>query len=140
MFTFIPVYIIGPYRASTPWDVERNIRAAEEAAYSVAAIGGTSHLTLAKVLVYPVCPHSMYRYFDKTGEDAYWLSATTDLLKRCRAALTINGWMSSTGALAEVEMAQLKEIPVFHLKNDNSGLLHLIHWALEEANKTERSV
>jgi hypothetical protein len=88
----IVVYIAGPYRASTPWEVERNIRRAEELAYEVASLGCV-----------PVCPHSMYRFFDRTLTDRAWLDICMELLERCDALLTVPGWEHSAGSRAEVD-------------------------------------
>lgn len=91
------VYIASKFRGATPWDVEQNIRRAEEAALQVARAG---HV--------PLCPHTMYRHFDKALPDEFWLAATIALLERCDAILMLPGWESSRGACAELERAQSK--------------------------------
>jgi hypothetical protein len=86
------VYIAGPYRGKTSWEVENNIRNAENAGFDVALLGAV-----------PVIPHTMYRHFNGTLEDDFWLRATLSLLKRCDAMLLIPGWRRSEGSLAEHE-------------------------------------
>lgn len=88
------IYIAGPYRGETPWHVEQNIRAAEVAGLEVARLGAV-----------PVIPHTMYRYFDKSLPDEFWLDATLHLLRACDAILMLPRWTESTGACAEREYA-----------------------------------
>lgn len=96
------VYVAGPYRGPNPWAVEQNIRLAEEVAFTVAQAGCT-----------PLCPHSMFRYFDKTLPDAFWLTATLELLDRCDVVLMVPGWRRSEGACDERKRAEEKGLPVF---------------------------
>lgn len=86
------VYIAGPYRASTPYQVERNIRAAEDLGLIVAYAGGV-----------PVIPHSMFRYFDGLLTDQYWLEATQTLMLECDRMVMLPGWETSEGSRAERE-------------------------------------
>lgn len=96
------VYIAGPYRAATPWQVEQNIRNAESVAYQVAGMG-----------VAILCPHTMTRYWDRSYTDQYWLEATLEMMRRCDAVVLVPGWESSTGTLGEVAEAEALGIPVF---------------------------
>lgn len=102
------VFVAGAYRARTAWGVERNIRKAEQLAFLVAEWGAV-----------PLCPHSMYRYFDKTLSDAFWLEATTELLLRCDAVMLCKEWEQSSGTLAEYARARNEGIPVFHQNRDD---------------------
>jgi len=89
------VYIAGPFRAETPWKVEQNIRRMEDVALEVAKIGAV-----------PLCPHTMYRYFDKSLPDEFWLDATVGLLLRCDAILMCGEWIRSAGSRNELEVAE----------------------------------
>lgn len=56
----------------------------------------------------------MYRYFDKTESDEYWLSNTVELLNRTAdAAFMLNSWIRSEGSKIEKEFAASMSIPIF---------------------------
>ena len=84
------IYIAGSFRAKLPGLVELNVRAAEEAAL-----------------------HCMYRNFNGTVSDPFWLEATLSLLMRCDAVLLLDGWRGSSGSMAEKAWADGHKIPVF---------------------------
>lgn len=100
----IVAYIAGPYRASTPWELERNVRVAEALALEVAERGG------GKVI--PLCPHSMYRFFDRTLTDEFWIGGTLELLRRCDLLVVTPNWRGSQGTLGEVMLAREMGIPI----------------------------
>ena len=104
------VYIAGKFRGPTPWDVEQNVRRAEEAALEVAKHGAM-----------PLCPHANTRFFDGQCSDAFWLDGTLELLKRCDAIMLVSNWRDSAGARAEMEFALANGIAVFE---DFVGLAH----------------
>lgn len=89
------IYIAGPYRAKTPWLVEENIRRAERTALRVALRG---HV--------PLCPHTMYRYFDGSAPDEFWLECTQELLRRCDGIVMSVGWYESEGSVDELALAR----------------------------------
>ena len=91
------VYIAGPFRGKTAWDVERNVRRAESWSMRVAEAGAV-----------PLCPHTMFRYFNGTLTDEFWLRATLYLLRKCDGAVFIPFWEESVGARGEwMEAGQL---------------------------------
>lgn len=96
------VYIAGPFRANLPWHVELNVREAELWSAHVARVGGV-----------PLCPHTMYRFFDKMQPDEFWLEATSELLRRVDAVLMLPEWELSEGAREEMQLAIRLETPVF---------------------------
>lgn len=98
------LYIAGPYRADTPWLIEQNIRNAEEVAILVAKIGAI-----------PVCPHSMYRFFQGSLPDEFWLGATLGLLKKCDGIVMIPWWKESSGSRGEHDYAKAHSIKIFYL-------------------------
>ena len=85
------IYVAGPFRGETPWDVEQNIRNAEEIGLELAEQGWV-----------PVIPHTMYRYFDKRCSDEFWLDGTLELMRRCDALHLCPGWERSSGSRAEL--------------------------------------
>ena len=104
------IYIAGPYRAKTLWEVECNIRNAELAGIRVARMGA-----------YPVIPHSNTRnYFADEAPAQLWRDGTMELLRRCDAVFMSWGWRRSTGSLAEHAEAVRLNIPV-HLTLEDLG-------------------
>lgn len=98
------VYIAGPFRADSAWAVECNIRKAEEAALEIWRTG----------LAAALCPHTNTRFFQGAAPDDVWLRGTLELLRRCDAILLISGWKSSTGSVAERDLAEGElQLPVF---------------------------
>ena len=96
------VYIAGPYRGKDAWEVEQNIRRVEETAFLLAANG-----------FIPLSVHTMYRFFDRTLTDEFWLEATMELMRRCDAVLLVGNHRHSEGSVAEVAEANRLGIRVF---------------------------
>lgn len=96
------IYIAGPYRGSTAWDVEKNIRAAEQLALRVWDLGGVA-----------VCPHTMNRFFNGRLPDARVLPAMIALMRRCDAVAVTPIFAGSTGTSDELADAFMRRQPVF---------------------------
>lgn len=96
------IFVAGPYRGANAWKIERNIRRAEEMGMTVAEWGGV-----------PMIVHTMYRFFQGTLPDDFWLNADHDILRRCDAILMLQGWERSSGATAEHDLAVRLGLPVF---------------------------
>lgn len=114
------VYIAGPFRAPTPWDLEQNIRRAEEVALEVARAGAM-----------PLCPHANTRFFNGQCTDEFWLNGTMELLRRCDALVTVDGWSQSEGSISEVNYSRSVSMPIFH------GTEGLEVWVKEFSNSAE---
>ena len=97
------VYIAGPFRGKTAWEIECNVRRAEELALEVSRCGAV-----------PLCPHTNTRFFQGEGSDVFWLAATMELLRRCDAICMTCNWHRSLGARAEFVEAERLGIPVFY--------------------------
>jgi len=100
------IYIAGPFRGPTPYDVRKNVEAARDVGLWVARNGG-----------YPVIPHTMTADFDKQLDDAFWLAGTLELLRRCDAIYLMKHWQSSQGAQNERVTAQLLQLPIFEYRD-----------------------
>jgi hypothetical protein len=96
-------YIIGPFRAPTPWQVEQNVRRAEALALKVAELG-----------VMPLCPHTNTRHFHGLLTEQFWLDGTMELARRSDFAVCVKGWRASEGSRAEVEDFRRRGLPVFY--------------------------
>ena len=96
------IYIIGPFRASNSWIMECNIRKAEETA-----------LELWKRHFAVICPHTNTRFFQGVLPDVDFLDGDKEILKRCNAALCIDGWRKSVGCISEVIYAKSMNVRCF---------------------------
>lgn len=96
------VYVAGPFRASNAWDIEQNIRRAEEISLEVWRLGAAA-----------ICPHTNTRFFQGAAPDKVWLEGDLEILRRCDYVVLAPNWESSSGTLAEIEEALRLDIPVF---------------------------
>lgn len=98
------IYIAGKYRGPNAWAVEQNIRAAEEVAAKVWAMG---HVAM--------CSHANARHMlEGVCSEEHALAGTLELLRRCDAVVLVPNWRDSAGARAEVAEAKRLGIPVLH--------------------------
>lgn len=117
-------YIAGPFRGPTPWDVECNIRRAEALALRVARCG-----------VFPMCPHTNTRFFDKASgtEDSLWLNGDLLLLERAADCIVLTAdYARSSGARAELNLAVELGLRVF-VESEVELDASIREWALERA-------
>lgn len=96
------VYVAGPFRAENAWDIEQNIRQAEELALAVWRMGAAA-----------ICPHTNTRFFQGAAPDCVWLDGDLEILRRCDALILTHGWERSQGARAEHDEAVRQGLPVF---------------------------
>ncbi len=101
------IYIAGPFRADTPWAIEKNVRKAETLGLSVARMGGI-----------PIIPHTMYRFFQNSLPDAFWLEVGIEILRRCHVvAVAFPSRVraqESRGTAEEIATALEFGLPVFY--------------------------
>jgi hypothetical protein len=102
------VFISGPYRGDTPWDVECNIRRAEELSLEVWKLNEEGLRVVA------VCTHANSRFFDKAIADEHLLEGYLKLLSVCDVLLTTPDWERSGGARDEIEFCKEHGIPVVY--------------------------
>lgn len=98
----IVVYVAGPYRAITVWQVECNIHRAREVGIEVARAG-----------FMPLVPHANTAHYDGIQSDEFWLRGTMELLRRADAVMLVPGWVKSEGTRLEIEEANRLGLPVF---------------------------
>lgn len=97
------VYIAGRFRGPTAWDIEQNVRRAEEFALTVARAGAM-----------PLIPHANTRYFHGQCDDQFWIDGTAELLVRCDAlALVPENWQGSAGTRGELQIAAAQGMLIF---------------------------
>jgi hypothetical protein len=96
------IYVAGPYRAPTPWEVEQNVRRAEELALGVWRLGMAA-----------LCPHTLARFYNGSFPDEAALRLDLAMVARCDAVLLVPGWERSVGARGEKDYASRAGIPVF---------------------------
>lgn len=94
------VYVAGPFRAPTAWEIEQNVRAAESWGMKIAELDAM-----------PLIPHANTRYSQDHRPDQFWIEGTLELLRRCDLLFLIPGWENSEGARGEQLEARDKEIP-----------------------------
>jgi len=108
------VFISGPFRGPTHWDIFQNIRKAEALALDVWKAGAAA-----------ICPHTNSQHFTGTCPDEVWLEGDLEILKRCDALIVTPDWERSSGARAEVDYAAKLGLPVF------ATVERLKHWLNE---------
>jgi len=111
---FLWGFVAGPFRGATAWEVEQNIRTAEEVAYRLWQFEG--------VAVF--CPHTNTRYFDQAIPDEKVLPALRDMIMRCDFVFVTPNWEKSEGARLEVDHAKAHDIPVFNRLQDLREWIH----------------
>jgi hypothetical protein len=114
------IYVAGPFRGSTPWATERNVRIAEAMALEVWRLPAAA-----------LCPHANTRYFDGLETPELWINGTLEMLRRCDAMLVVGLYGvdggESQGTKGEIEAAKRWRIPVFH------NIAELKEWLRREA-------
>lgn len=97
------VYIGGPYRAKSEWQVLQNIRRAER-------VG----LTWAKKGHAVLIPHKAFAFMGGALPDAYFIEADLAFLAKCDAMVVLPGWRKSAGTLGEIAFAREHGIQLYH--------------------------
>lgn len=100
------VYVAGPYRAKTPFQIAGNVRRAMECGLDVMNMGFTAMI-----------PHANTAGMDGELSDEYFLESTKELMRRCDAVFVMPNWARSEGARGEVVEANRLGIPVCESKD-----------------------
>ena len=106
------VFLSGPFRAGTHWEIEQNVRRAEQVA-----------LTLWKNGCVVVCPHLNTRNFYGELDEERVVDGYCELVRRSDAVVTLlRPAFYTEGMRREVEAARERAMPVFSYED---GELHL---------------
>jgi hypothetical protein len=84
------IYVAGPYRALTEYEIKQNIERAEKIAIELWKLGWAV-----------ICPHKNTAFFDGNIPDHLLLEGYLQILKRCDAIFMMPGWECSEGAAIE---------------------------------------
>lgn len=95
-------YVIGPFRAKTEYEKERNVYVAEKLALALWSEG---------FIVY--CPHLNTRKFQGMLKDKVWMDGHMRFLELADVACLCGSWRASKGSIKEVEKCQKLKIPYF---------------------------
>jgi hypothetical protein len=101
------IYVAGPFRGKSAWDIEQNIRRAETLALEVWRMGAAC-----------ICPHTNTRFFQNAAPDEVWLEGDLEILRRCDAIVMTPDWRNSTGARAEHDEAIKRNMAVFYTMDE----------------------
>lgn len=101
------VYVAGPYRADTEYEVLLNIQAAERLALQIWKAGAAC-----------ICPHKNTAFFGGAADDNVWLTGDLEIVRRCDAVVCTSNWRTSQGASGEVAYARSLGTPVFECFED----------------------
>jgi len=101
------LFISGPYRAATTWDISMNIVAARRAAIKMWQAGYAV-----------ICPHSNTSHFDGICPDETWLDGDLEMLRRCDVIYMMAKWQESEGARVEHDLAiELGIVVIYETRN-----------------------
>ena len=115
------VYIAGPFRADTPFEIAENVRRAERWGLAVAQAG-----------YMPLIPHANTALFHGQCTEKFWIEGTMELLRRCDAVVVTPGFEGSSGTKGEIIEAARLKIPVVMMdQGDPEGGLTREHLCRE---------
>lgn len=120
------IYIAGPFRGRTPYDVHCNVFRAEAIGLEVARLGGM-----------PIIPHTMTAHFDKQLTDEFWLEGYKRLLAVCDAIVLSPNWRESAGSRNERLQAEQDHVAIFYW-DDQGDRARLPQWIAKQ--RARRSI
>jgi len=125
----IVVYVAGPFRARSQWQIAENVRAAERVGLLVAECGAM-----------PLIPHANTAHFHGLFDDQFWIDGTKELLRRCDASVYLPGWRNSQGSLGEwrehgtMGRARLA-LDDYHHREWAGEILRTVEWVKERGKE-----
>lgn len=93
------VYISGPFRGKTPWDIAENVRRAERAALKSWREGNATF-----------CPHTNTQHFQDSVPDDHFLIGDLALLEDYDEIWMVEGWEDSEGS--KIELCRALELEI----------------------------
>jgi len=97
------VFIAGPFRGDSHWDIQTNVYRSRAAGLEVARMG-----------CYPFMPHANTCYFYGTMPEEHWLKGCAEMVARCDLMLVLPGHESSSGTKGEIALAKNLGRPIFY--------------------------
>lgn len=101
------IYVAGPYRAKTEWELIENIRRSEKAAIKLWQEGWAV-----------ICPHKNTAHFGGLLNDESFLTGDLVILSRCDAIYMCKGWAESAGAREELALAKNLNKDIIYEENE----------------------
>jgi hypothetical protein len=97
------IYVAGPYRNHSEWQVIQNIRKAETVAIEIWKKGHVA-----------ICPHLNTAHFGGILPDERWLEGDMLIIERCDAMCMVKEWQDSVGAQMEHQRAVELGMPIYY--------------------------
>jgi len=95
-------FVAGPFIGKNAWDIELNIRRAEEIAVQLWQRG-----------LAVICPHTNSRFFFGAAKESYFLNGYRTIVKTCDLMVLVPGWENSNGTKDEIGTALEADIPIY---------------------------
>lgn len=98
------IYLAGPYRGKTGWEVEANIHSAKHFGYLILRMGACA-----------ITPHTMFSGCNNGNLLPYLvLAVERSLVLKCDAIFMLPGWTDSLGSIQERYLAKQNNIPILY--------------------------
>lgn len=110
-------YVIGPISAPTPWEVEQNIRKAEEITVRLLSMGYAVH-----------CPHLQARFIRGNISEEKLIETDLEWLSCSDFAVAYTDINRSEGSKREIIFCREHNIPIFYLCWEPSKTLYRAEW------------
>ena len=105
------IYIAGPLRGPSAWEIEQHTRTAEALALQVWLSGMVA-----------LCPHANIRFFQGAAAAEVFRQGEFELIRRCDALLTVSGWERDPRTSRDMQVAHGLGKPVFN------SMFDLVRW------------
>ncbi len=110
-------YVIGPISAPTPWEVEQNIRKAEEITVKLLSMGYAVH-----------CPHLQARFIRGNISEERLIETDLEWLSCSDFAVIYTSISKSEGSKKEIIFCKEHNIPIYYMLWGTSDILYRVEW------------